>query len=139
MSSSVVKHPRFLSRVMGLDALSCALTGGVQVAASDGLARLTGLPAGLLMNTGVFLLVYAVLAAALALRTGPPRTLIGLVAIGNLGWAVACVALLMSGLVAVTGWGTAWVMAQAVTVVLLAELQWMGLRATRQTTQAGMA
>ena len=57
--------------------------------------------------------------------------LIGLVAVGNFGWAAACAALLASGLFAVTALGMAWVIAQAVTVVLLAEAQWMGLRATR--------
>jgi hypothetical protein len=41
------------------------------------------------------------------------------------------VALLASGLVAQTALGVAWVFAQVVVVIALAELQWMGLRATR--------
>jgi hypothetical protein len=31
-----------------------------------------------------------------------------------------------------SGWGEAWVAAQAVVVLALADLQWIGLRATRQ-------
>jgi hypothetical protein len=137
--SSIFTSPRFLSRVMGVDAASCAATGALQLGFADQLARLTGLPAGLLIGTGVFLLAYAAAAAAMALRTTPPRTLIGLVAIGNFGWAAACAALLASGVFAVTALGMAWVIAQAVTVVLLAEAQWMGLRATRPAARAALA
>jgi hypothetical protein len=130
--SSFFASPRFLSRVMWVDAASCAATGALQVGFTDALARLTGLPGGLLLGTGLFLLAYAAAAAAMAGRATPPRTLVGLVAIGNFGWAAGCAALLASGIFAVTALGTAWVIAQAVTVVLLAEAQWMGLRATRQ-------
>lgn len=136
--SSFLASPRFLSRVMWVDAASCAATGALQLGCTDALARLTGLPVGLLIGTGVFLLAYAMAAAAMAARAQPPRTLIGLVALGNVGWAAACVALLASGLFAVTALGMAWVAAQAVTVVVLAEAQWMGLRATR-TPRADMA
>jgi hypothetical protein len=137
--SSIFASPRFLSRVMGVDAASCAATGALQLGFTDDLARLTGLPAGLLIGTGAFLLAYAAAAAAMALRATPPRSLIGLVAIGNFGWAAACAALLASGVFAVTALGMAWVIAQAVTVVLLAEAQWMGLRATRPTARAALA
>lgn len=136
--SSFLASPRFLSRVMWVDAASCAATGALQIGFTDALARLTGLPAGLLIGTGVFLLAYAAAAAAMASRAVPPRTLIGLVAVGNFGWAAACVALLASGVFAVTALGMAWVAAQAITVVVLAEAQWMGLRATRKP-RAGMA
>lgn len=129
--SSIFASPRFLSRVMWVDAASCAATGALQVGPTDALARLTGLPAGLLLGTGVFLLGYAALAAAMAMRVTPPRALIGLVVLGNFGWAAACAALLVSGVFPVTPLGMAWVIAQAATVVLLAEAQWMGLRATR--------
>jgi len=53
------------------------------------------------------------------------------------GIAVACVALLASGMFAVSAIGVAWVLAQALCVVVLAELQWTGLRRTRG--HAGMA
>lgn len=130
-TASVLASPRFLPRVMALDAASCALTGLAQLGFTEGLARLTGLPAGLLSGTGVFLLAYAALAALIARRQPVPRTLIGAVVVGNLGWAVGCVALMAAGPFALTALGMAWLLAQALTVVLLAEAQWMGLRATR--------
>lgn len=129
--ASLVASPRFLPRVMALDGASCALTGAAQLALTDALARLTGLPAGLLIGTGVFLLGYALVAAWLAVRQSVPRTLIGLVAVGNLGWAVGCVLLMAAGPFALSALGMAWLLAQAVTVLLLADAQWMGLRATR--------
>ncbi|WP_225785080.1 hypothetical protein [Xenophilus sp. Marseille-Q4582] len=131
MSSSFLASPRFLPRVMALDAASCALTGALQLGLTDTLARLTGLPAGLLTGTGVFLLAYAAVAAWVAGRQPVPRTLIGLIAVGNFGWAAGCALLMAAGPFALTGLGMAWLLAQALTVVLLGEAQWMGLRATR--------
>ena len=136
---SIFSSPRFLSRVMWADAASCAATGALQVVATDTLAGLMGLPAALLLGTGVFLLAYAAAAALMASRRTPPRMLIGLVVVGNLGWAAGCGALLASGLFAVTGLGMAWVLAQAVTVVVLAELQWTGLRRSRGTAAMALA
>lgn len=136
---SVFASPRFLPNVMWADAASCAATGALQVAFTDALARLTGLPAPLLMGTGVFLLAYAALAAFMASRSTPPRALIGLVVVDNFGWAVACVALLVSGMFPVTAVGVAWVLAQAVCVIVLAELQWTGLRRTRGGSNMALA
>ncbi|OUM03588.1 hypothetical protein [Variovorax sp. JS1663] len=128
---SVFASPRFLPRVMAADAVSCAASGALQLLCTGALARMTGLPAPLLLGTGVFLLAYAAAAAWMAMRAEPPRRLIGLVVAGNFAWALGCIALLAlagAGL-GVLGW--AWVLAQAATVVVLAELQWMGLRHTR--------
>ena len=130
--SAMASSPRFLSHVMWADAASCAATGALQLAFTAPMARFTGLPAGLLAATGVFLLAYAAAAAWMASRATPPRTLIGLVALGNLGWAAGCALLLAAGPVHATVPGVAWVVAQAVTVVVLAELQWTGLRRTRR-------
>jgi len=127
---SIFASSRFLPRVMAADALSCAATGALQLGLTDTLARLTGLPTALLTGTGVFLLAYAALAAWMARRPVPPRRLIGLVVVGNLAWAAGGVALLASGLVAHTVLGAAWVLVQGVVVIVLAQLQWMGLRAT---------
>ncbi len=136
---SVFASPRFLPNVMWADAASCAATGALQVAFTDALATFTGLPAALLMGTGVFLLAYAAAAAFMASRRTPPRMLIGLVIAGNFGWAVACIALLVSGMFTITALGVAWVLAQVICVVVLAELQWTGLRRTRHNANMAMA
>jgi hypothetical protein len=128
MSMSLASSPRFLRNVLLADALSCLATGGLQVLFTGQLASLLGLPAPLLAATGWFLLVYAAVVGWTALRDPVPRGLVWLFLAGNAGWALACIALLAGSVVAPTGLGMAWVMAQALTVGLLAELQWLGLR-----------
>ena len=134
---SVFASSRFLPRVMWADAASCAGTGIVQLAFTQPLAGVTGLPSSLLAGTGLFLLAYALAAGWMARRQPAPRTLIGLVALGNLGWALACAVLVWGSSLVLSGWGVAWVAVQAVVVLVLADLQWMGLRATRQVALHG--
>jgi len=136
---SVFASPRFLPRVMAVDAASCAATGALQLVFTGALARLTGLPAPLLLGTGLFLLGYAAAAAWMASREEAPRRLIGLVVAGNFGWAAGCIALLAMEGAAIGALGWAWVLAQALTVVVLAELQWMGLRRSRPERRGAVA
>ena len=128
--------PRFLPRVMWADAASCLGTGALQLALAEPMARWTGLPAPLLNATGAFLVAYALLAAWIALRTPTPRALVGLVVLGNFAWALGCVALMLVGALPLSSLGLAWLALQAVVVVALAELQWLGLRRTRPNAAA---
>ena len=136
---SFFASPRFLSRVMAADAVSCAATGALQLIFGTALARWTGLPAPLLLATGAFLLAYAGAAAWMASRALPPRRLIGLVVAGNFAWAVACIGLLAVAGSSIAAPGWAWVLAQAIVVVVLAELQWMGLRHSRAREPRALA
>ena len=90
----------------------------------------------MLVGTGWFLLAYAAVVAFIALRDPLPRPLVWLMVAGNLGWAAACVLLLAGGWIAPTGWGQAWILVQAATVAVLAELQWTGLRRIRPAAWA---
>jgi hypothetical protein len=125
---SITSSPNALRNVLLADALSCLATGALQLAFTDALASLLRLPSPLLVATGWFLLAYGAAVAFIATRSPVPRGFVWLFMVGNAGWAVGCVGLLVSGLVAPTALGVAWVAAQAVTVAVLAELQWMGLR-----------
>ncbi|MGH8831652.1 MAG: hypothetical protein ACREXV_11240 [Polaromonas sp.] len=127
-STSFISSPNFLRNVLRADALSCLACGLLQVALTGAMARLLGLPETLLAYTGEFLLIYAAAVAFISTRKPVPRPLVwGLVA-GNLAWALGCVLLLLSGRVAPSLLGTAYVLVQAVTVGVLAELQFFGLR-----------
>ena len=86
------------------------------------------LPSPLLQATGWFLLAYAAAVGWIALRTPVARGLVWLLVVGNALWAFACVGLLASGAIAPSSLGTAWVLVQALTVAVLAELQWTALR-----------
>jgi hypothetical protein len=127
---SVLTSPNFLRNVLWADAVSCLGSGLLQLLFTGAMAAMLGLPAALLSGTGIFLLVYAAAVGFVATRRPLPRAVIWLLVIGNLGWAVACVALLASGWVAATALGTGYVLVQALTVSVLAELQWYGLRRT---------
>lgn len=128
---SIFFSPRFLRYVLLADAASCLVTGAMQVVFTDALSHVLQLPAALLGGTGWFLLIYGAAVAWLAVHENVPRVLVWALVAGNLGWAVACLALLASGWVAPAAWGIAWVLAQAATVTVLAELQWAALRRTR--------
>ncbi|HUR89291.1 MAG TPA: hypothetical protein VMZ74_09420 [Ramlibacter sp.] len=127
---SMFDSPKFLRNVLFADAASCLATGALQVIFTAPLAEMLRLPSFLLQGTGWFLLAYAAVVAAVATRDPIPRGFVGLFVAGNFGWAAACVALLAATPVAPTLLGDAWVVAQALTVVVLAELQWMGMRLT---------
>lgn len=133
---SIFASPRFLRNVLLADAASCLATGAAQVAASGPLATLLGLPEPLLAGTGWFLLAYAALAAVVAFRDPVPAALVWTFVAGNVAWALGCVALLAGGLVAPTALGVGWLLAQAVTVATLADLQWTGLRCGRRVHPA---
>ena len=125
---SIFESPRFLRNVLWADAASCLGSGALQLAGGAALAQLLNLPQALLVATGAFLLVYAAAVAWTATRDPLPRALVGLFAVGNAAWALGCVALLATGILQPSAWGVAWVAAQAVTVAVLAELQWTALR-----------
>lgn len=127
---SILSSPHFLRRVLWADAASCLATGLLQLLPGAQLARLLGLPEALLTGTGLFLLAYAAAVAFVATRQPLPRPVVWVFVAGNLVWAIDCVALLLGGWVAPTLLGQAWVLAQALTVAVLAELQFAGLRKT---------
>ena len=128
---SIFESPRFLRNVLFADAASCLATGALQVAFTHSLAQLLNLPVALLQVTGVFLLAYASLVMVVATRDPIPRAFVWTFVAGNFAWAAACAALLVARPIAPTLPGEAWIIAQAVTVIVLAELQWMGLRRSR--------
>jgi len=125
---SMFASPRFLPRVLWADAVSCLASGAAQLAAPGALSALLGLPQPLLVGTGLFLVAYGALVAWMASRATPPRRLVALCAVGNVGWATGCAA--VAALLSPTAWGLGWLAAQGACVLVLADLQWLGLRAT---------
>lgn len=125
---SIFSSPRFLRNVLIADAASCIATGALQVAFTSTLADVLDLPAVLLAQSGWFLLAYAAVVGFVATRDPISRGWVWVFVAGNFAWAAGCAALLAAHPFSPTVLGQAWVAAQAVTVVVLAELQWAGLR-----------
>jgi hypothetical protein len=92
------------------------------------LAPLLDLPEALLLETGLFLIAYAVLVGWLGTRQTMPKALVIIVIAGNAAWTLASIALLFSDAVTPNLLGEIFVAAQAVAVGALAELQYIGLR-----------
>lgn len=128
--------PAGLRRVLWVDALAGSGSAALHLALTAWLSSLLGLPGALLIGSGVALLVYVALAGSLALQATPPRALLGLLVIGNFAWVLACLVLLFGGVVSPTPLGQAYIVLQAVTVLVLAELQWIAMRRTQGTAMA---
>jgi hypothetical protein len=124
--------PQFLRNVLLLDAAASGATGLLLIAGAGLLEGLLGLPVVLMREAGLILVPYVAFVAWTGTRTEIARGAVWAVIAANVLWAVASVCLLVSGLVAPTALGCAFVIAQAAVVAILGELQYAGLR--RQDT-----
>jgi hypothetical protein len=127
-SSNLSPKSTFLRRVLMLDAVATGATALLAVALASTLAGWLGLPAGLLRGAGLILIPFVALVAWTAARAQTPAGAVWTIIAMNGAWVIASVGLLLSGLVAPTLWGTAFVIAQAVVVGAFAELQIIGVR-----------
>jgi len=116
----------FLRRVLALDSLSCLGMGLLMGLGAVTLAPLFGLGEPLVRIAGLALLPLAAFIGWLASRPTPPRALVWLVILGNLGWTAESFATIAQH--QPTALGTAFVAAQALAVLGLAALEYVGLR-----------
>lgn len=126
--TAAFSHPAFLRAVLWFDAATGVLLGALHLLLSQPLAEWMGLPSGLLGASGALLFGYAALAAALARSQPVPRGWLWLLILGNIAWALASLVLWTGVAVTPTVWGQAYLLAHAVAVALLAEMQWFGVR-----------
>lgn len=106
------------------------------------LSQHLGLPSALLVVTGDFLLLYGAAVAFLATRTHVSSAIIWLLIVGNFSWGMACVGILFGNDLHPTAWGNGYIVVQALSVLILARLQYVYVRAgrahlQRQTNIAG--
>lgn len=126
--SSFFASPHFLRRVLWADAASGVATGLLQFEFADALAPLLGLPANLLLWSSYALGVFVLGITWIATRKTIPAGAVWLLIGANALWVVACLGLLASSLVAPTLFGVSFLITQAVTVGVLVELEWIGVR-----------
>jgi hypothetical protein len=118
----------FLRRVIALDAAACAASGLLLAFGGARLADLTGLPAALSRPAGVFLLVWAALLAWIATRPAFNRAVVWTLIGVNAVWVLESVMVLALQWVRPTPFGYAFVIAQAIAVAVIADLQFIGLK-----------
>jgi hypothetical protein len=121
-------HPQFLRRVLIIDALSSAGMGAALVLGAGAVDGLLGMPAEFLRAVGASLLPFAALVAYVATRSMPTRAAVWAIIAANLIWVADSLLLVVTGWFAPTALGIAFIIAQAVFVGVIAELEYFGLR-----------
>jgi hypothetical protein len=126
----------FLRRAIVGDAIITGAMAVLLVAAAGVLAPLLNLPESFLREVGIFLIVYAALVGFLGSRDLMPKLAVWLVIGANALWAIDSIALLFTSWVQPNMLGQAFVVMQAVTVAVIAELQYIGLKRSEQPAMA---
>jgi hypothetical protein len=134
---STIQPSSLLKKALIADAV---VTGGVallQVADSTFLSGLLSLPEPLVFESGLFLVAYTILLVVLARSTRVLSAIVTLIVIGNVSWALGCVALVAGNIVAPNALGLAFLTVQVVSVLAFAALEWAGLRASSHVSFTG--
>lgn len=126
----------FLRRAIVGDALVTGAMAVMLVASAGFLGPLLNLPVTFLREVGVFLVVYAALVGYLGSRELMPKLAVWAVIVANAVWTIDSIALLFTGWVQPNMLGTAFVVAQALSVGAIAELQYIGLKKSPQAIEA---
>ena len=124
----------FLRYALLADAIASGATGVLTIAGADLLTGILGLPVPLMPEAGLLLVPYVAFVAWVATRETISRATVHATIALNVLWVAASIGLLLSGWVAPTVLGYAFVIAQAVVVGAFAELQIIGLRRTQVAT-----
>ncbi len=122
MTTTQVRNDGLLRFALKLDGVA---SGGLGVLALLIDAPL-GLPRGLVLGLGAFLVAYGI--GVFTLGVKPIRPLVGVVVIGNFVWVVDSFLTAFAGWFPVTGLGVFVIVAQAVAVLGFIALQVVGLR-----------
>lgn len=126
----------FLTRVLFLDAAVSGAMAILLIVAAGLLDGFTGLPTALLRGAGLVLVPYVGFVLFVATRREVSRLLVWAIIAVNAVWTLDSLVLLVSGYVQPTLFGQLFVVAQALTVGVLAELQYLGLKRSAPAAQS---
>lgn len=122
--------PHFnLKTTLIIDAITCFGVFILCVFATATIASLIGLPGNVVTMAGWICLPCALLMLFAGLQKTPSKSLARLIAVGNLGWVAASLAVVVLFISQMTVLGIAFVIAQAVFVLYLALLESKGAAA----------
>jgi hypothetical protein len=133
---SSIQSSSFLRNALSLDAAACAATGLLLTLAAGPLAAPLGFPAGFLRGAGVLLLPCAALLGWFASRETLPRIAVHAVIAVNLLWIADSIVILVAGWFQPSGFGIAFVLAQAAAVAVITELEVIGLKRSLEVRQS---
>jgi hypothetical protein len=134
-----VPQPSLLRFALLADALASGAMGVLMTAGAGLLAPFLGLPFPPLFWAGLLLIPFALFVAWTGTREQPPSGAVGAVILVNLAWVAGSFAFLALLPHAPTALGYAFVIAQALAVLVLALMQWTGVGRTGRAPVASIA
>lgn len=125
---TVLDLPVSARPILAVDAILTGTAGLAVLGLAGAIGGLLGLPVVLLQAGGGVLVAYALAVGLSARPRVPPRAMVTVAIVGNLLWAVGCVAAMIAFADSLTGLGYAFLGAQIAFVLVFADLQFVGLR-----------
>ena len=126
-----MQFSNFLRTILKLDAASCLGMAALAIPTAAALEGPFGIQAGVLSAAAASLIPVGLIILWLGTRREAPALLVWLVIVGNLGWTAASLAAAGS-LPGITALGQAAVAGQGLAVLVLALLEWAGLKQSQR-------
>ncbi len=123
-----IRISTFLRRVLFADAATCIAMALLLALGSGLLDDFLKMPAQFLFYAGLSLFPFAAYLVYLGRRETVASSLVWTVIALNVLWAIDSILILLAGWVEPNAFGYAFIVAQAVSVAVLAELEYLGLR-----------
>jgi hypothetical protein len=123
----IVLPSKLLTVALGLDVVARSVIALLQLSDLDTFAATFALPRPLLFGAGLFHVAYAILLMCLVCARQVWSALIDLVVAANIAWSLACLGVLLAGLVSPSGMGVAFVLLHAAVALSIAGLESAGL------------
>ena len=124
----------FLRYALLADAIASGATGLLLIAGAGLLESFLNIPVALSREAGLVLIPYVAFVAYVGTRENIMHGAVWAIIVANAVWALASVALLVSGWIAPNTLGVIFIAAQAAVVAVFGELQLVGLRRSAVTT-----
>jgi hypothetical protein len=134
IQSNTFQPNTFLRYALLADAIASGATGVLLIAGAGWFESLLNIPLALSREAGLVLIPYVAFVAIVDTRENIMRGAVWAIIAANAVWALASVALLVSGWIAPNLLGVIFIALQAAVVAVFGELQFVGLRRSVVTT-----
>ena len=124
----IIRVSNFLRYVLFADATTSLICGLLLTIGGNFLQEILGLPVSLMFYAGLSLFPFAAFLVYVGTRKSISKTLVWLIIGTNLMWSIDSFLLLLSGYISPTTFGYIFVIAQAIGVLVYADLEFIGLR-----------
>jgi hypothetical protein len=130
IQSNAFQPNTFLRYALLADAIASGATGLLLIAGAGLLEGFLNIPVALSREAGLVLIPYVAFVAYVGTRENIMHGAVWAIIVANAVWALASVALLLSGWIAPNLLGIVFIAMQAAVVAVFGELQFVGLRRT---------